>query len=102
MHEMKPTVHALPVHLEKDANVIIDLHRSDADALNQHAHRTVHTALTAWLKYNKDNDSQQNRNLTYVDFPKHFTLEKGMSLKSVVIFYSTNVFPNLLSTFNIV
>jgi hypothetical protein len=73
MHSMKPTVQALPVHLENDAVVVF----LPTESISNIEARKPQTALTAWLQYNAAHPHGINKELTYVDFPEHFVFDGG-------------------------
>ena len=60
-----PAVSALRVHLEDEQNVVFDMEKAEEVIENQRC-----TELTGFFSYNLENPET---NVTYADFPEHFT-----------------------------
>ena len=60
-----PAVYALRIHLEDEQNVIFDMETAEESIENQRC-----TELTEFFNFNKQNPQT---NVTYCDFPEHFT-----------------------------
>ena len=75
MHEEKPSVYRLPVHLENEQMVFFD----DDDDLEEVENRAANkdSQLMAWFKANQT--YPEARQYTYGDMPPHFTFTKKTS-----------------------
>jgi hypothetical protein len=71
LHENRPNIYRLEVHLENQHTITFNENNSNEQIVTN----PKKTKLMAWFDYNKCNSD--GHNLLYIDFPKHYTFEQN-------------------------